>query len=105
MDELSKEVKELRKQGTAPAAAAPPPAAKPAPSEAQGMPTPTPKAVAKEAPKEPLFEKFLKGFYGTLDVSFDDVTKGINGLTAYQYSLSDPTNPYSTPIQGAPSSP
>ena len=67
------------------------------------MPAPTPKAAAaKEAPKEPLFEKFLKGFYGTLDVSFDDVTKGINGLTAYQYSLSDPTNPYSTPIQGAP---
>src|SRR6202011_720813 len=66
-------------------------------------PTPTPKAAAaKEAPKEPLFEKFLKGFYGTLDVSFDDVTKGINGLTAYQYSLSDPTNPFSAPIQGPP---
>jgi predicted porin len=103
MDELSKEVKELRKQGAPPAAAAPPPAAKPAPSEAQGMPTPAPKAAAaKEAPKEPLFEKFMKGFYGTLDVSFDDVTKGINGLTAYNYSLSDPTNPFSAPIQGPP---
>jgi predicted porin len=102
MEELSKEVKELRKQGTGAAAAAPPPAAKPAPSEAQGIPTPAPKAVAKEAPKEPLFEKFLKGFYGTLDVSFDDVTKGINGLTAYSYSLSDPANPFSTPIQGTP---
>jgi predicted porin len=103
MDELSKEVKDLRKQGTAPAAAVPPPAAKPAPSEAQGMPTPTPKAVAaKEAPKEPLFEKFMKGFYGTLDVSFDDVTKGINGLTAYNYSAVDPLNPSAGVIQGPP---
>jgi len=32
-------------------------------------------------PAEPKFEQFLKGFYGTLDVSFDDTTKGINGLT------------------------
>jgi predicted porin len=63
---------------------------------------PAPAKVAKEAPPaEPKFEKFLKGFYGTLDVSFDDTTKGINGLTAYSYSLSDPTNPNSTPVQGA----
>ena len=32
-----------------------------------------------------MFEKFFSGFYGTLDVSFDDVTKGIRGLTAYAY--------------------
>jgi predicted porin len=71
------------------------------PAVQQGMPTPTPKAVvAKEASHEPLFEKFLKGFYGTLDVSFDDTTKGINGLTAYGYSLADPTNPNSGYVQG-----
>ncbi|MGO9995138.1 MAG: porin [Steroidobacteraceae bacterium] len=35
---------------------------------------------------EPKFEKFVKGFYGTLDVSLDDVTKGIRGLTADSYS-------------------
>jgi predicted porin len=64
---------------------------------------PAPAKVAKEAPPpEPKFEKFLKGFYGTLDVSFDDTTKGINGLTAYSYSLSDPANPNSTPVQGPP---
>src|ERR1700722_3190888 len=32
----------------------------------------------KEASAEPLFEKFAKGFYGTLDVSLDDTTKGMN---------------------------
>ena len=83
MDELSKEVQELRQNngGAAAAAGAPAttaPAAPPAPAVAQGMPVPTPKPAAKEASREPLFEKFLKGFYGTLDVSFDDVTKGID---------------------------
>jgi predicted porin len=98
MDALSKEVKELKKGSGAAAATAPPPA----PAVAQGMPVPTPKATAaKEAPKEPQFEKFLKGFYGTTDVSFDDVTKGINGLTAYSYSLADPNNPNSGYVQGA----
>jgi predicted porin len=50
-----------------------------------------------------LFEKFASGFYGTLDVSLDDTTKGINGLVAYHYApvgaspygpyQIDPTNP------------
>jgi predicted porin len=116
LEQLSKEVKELRQQAGGGAAAAAqqspaqpqqtpvqPPQA-PAPSVAQGMPTPTPKtAAAKEAvAREPLLEKFLKGFYGTLDVSFDDTTKGIKGLSAYEYSLADPTNPNSGYVQGPP---
>jgi predicted porin len=66
---------------------------------------PTPEAaapqgpsVAKEKPevKEPLFEKFASGFYGTLDVSLDDTTKGINGLVAYHYAPvgASPYGPY-----------
>ena len=55
-------------------------------------------AVAKEKPevKEPLFEKFASGFYGTLDVSLDDTTKGINGLVAYHYAPvgANPFGPY-----------
>jgi predicted porin len=55
-------------------------------------------AVAKEKPevKEPLFEKFASGFYGTLDVSLDDTTKGINGLVAYHYAPvgASPYGPY-----------
>jgi predicted porin len=57
-------------------------------------------APAPAPPPEPKFEKFLKGFYGTLDVSFDDTTKGINGLTAYSYSLANPNNPNSGYVQG-----
>jgi predicted porin len=49
----------------------------------------------KEASAEPLFEKFAKGFYGTLDVSLDDSTKGMNGFVAYGYDLVDPANPNS----------
>jgi predicted porin len=98
IDELTKQVDSLSKQQAA--AAAPAPAPTPAPSPA--APPPAPK-VAKEAPPaEPKFDKFLKGFYGTLDVSFDDTTKGINGLTAYGYSLVDPTNPASGFVNTGP---
>ena len=126
MEELKKEVQALRHEqqaaaagssattpgssATAPAATSQPSAATSqpsvtAPAVQAGVPTPTPKN-AKETSHEPLFEKFLKGFYGTLDVSFDDTTKGINGLTAYEYSLADPTNPNSGyvrgPVKGGP---
>ncbi len=79
MQEMQKQLEALSKQQ----AAAPPAAA---------ATVPAPK---KEAPAEPLFEKFAKGFYGTLDVSLDDTTKGINGLVAYHYALKDPANPNS----------
>ncbi len=85
-----------RKQGPA----APPPAAyESGPrTEANGaMPA------AKFEEKEPLLHKIISGFYGTLDVSFDDTTKGINGLVAYPYALNDPTNPNSgSSISGGP---
>jgi len=79
--------------------AVPPSMTAPVPGTVNGMPPPTPK-VAAETSREPMFERFLKGFYGTLDVSFDDVSKGINGLTAYSYGLNDPTNPNSGYVQG-----
>src|SRR5579863_6592852 len=63
MDALQKQVEALQKQPAAPPAA--PPAA-------------TGPAVAKQAPPEPAFEKFAKGFYGTLDVSADYATKGMS---------------------------
>jgi predicted porin len=91
MQEMQKQLEALSKQQ----AAAPPPAA--------AATVPAPK---KEAPAEPLFEKFAKGFYGTLDVSFDDVTKGIRGLTAYAYPTSGAppyvaTGPKGTQITGS----
>ena len=50
----------------------------------------------KEAPVEPMFDKFLKGFYGSLDVSVDYTTKGMSGLTAYPwgYASGAPGSPY-----------
>jgi len=77
MQEMQKQIEALSKQKAAPPAAAPP-----APPAGAGPSVPK---AAKEAPAEPKFEQYLKGFYGTLDVSFDDVTKGIRGLTAYAY--------------------
>jgi predicted porin len=90
MDALQKQVEALQKQQAAPppvvtAPPAPPPAAPPAGP-----------AVAKQAPPEPAFEKFAKGFYGTLDVSADYVTKGMSDLGAFHYSAYDPTNPVYT---------
>jgi predicted porin len=41
---------------------------------------------------------FMKGFYGTLDVSIDYTTKGMNGFVAYPYALApgvtSPTGPF-----------
>jgi predicted porin len=75
MQQLQDQIDALsRKQAAAPAA--PPPAV----AAAQGPATPA------AAPAEPKFEQFIKGFFGTLDVSLDDATKGIRGLTAYSYS-------------------
>jgi predicted porin len=105
MQELQKQVQELKRQQQAPTVAAPPPA----PPPAGAPPTAAPPAqVAKgqgpstpAAPAEPKFEKILKGFYGTLDVSFDDTTKGIRGLTAYPWSFVNPANPNSGYVRGA----
>ena len=47
------------------------------------------------------FDTFMKGFFGTLDVSIDYTTKGMNGFVAYPYSLApgvtSPTGPF---VQG-----
>jgi predicted porin len=75
MQDLQKQIESLSKKQAAPPAAAGPPAGA-GPSVAKEKPA---------APAEPKFEQFLKGFYGTLDVSFDDATKGIRGMTAYAY--------------------
>ncbi|HWY95103.1 MAG TPA: hypothetical protein VNX69_07935 [Steroidobacteraceae bacterium] len=86
MQEMQKQIEALSKQKAAPPAAAPP-----APPAGAG-PT-VPKAAKEAPPAEPKFEAFLKGFYGTLDVSIDDTTKGMSGLVADHYSAYDPANP------------
>ena len=87
MQQLQNQIDALSKKQAAPSA----------PSAAEGPTV----AKAKEAPAEPLFEKFVKGFYGTLDVSLEDATKGMDGFVAYPYSLVDPTNPNSGYVRGS----
>jgi predicted porin len=94
MDALQKQVEALTKQQ----AAAPPVVTAPPPPPPAAVPAPV--VAQKYEEKEPLLHKILSGFYGTLDVSFDDTTKGINGLVAYPYSLVNPNNPNSGYVRG-----
>ena len=95
MDALQKQVDALSNKPAPPAVVVAPPAPPPAAPPAAAGPT-----VAKQAPPEPAFEKFAKGFYGTLDVSTDYVTKGMSELGAYHYSYVDPANPALGYVQG-----
>ena len=92
LDELSKQLDELKKQQQAAAKAAPAAPAAPAAgaAAAAGPPKPAP-------PAEPAFDKFMKGFFGTLDVSVDYTTKGMSDLQAYHWSY-DPA--IVTPVPG-----
>jgi predicted porin len=94
MDALQKQIDAMSKQPqqpAPPAVVAAPPAAPP-PSAGPALP--------KQLPAEPAFEKFAKGFYGTLDVSADYVTKGESSLGAYQWSYANPANPAAGFVQG-----
>src|SRR5271155_733588 len=95
MDALQKQVEALTKQQAATAAAvAPAPAPAPAPAAPPSIgPAPQGPTVAKQVPPEPAFEKFVKGFFGTLDVSVDYATKGMSELGAFHYTPFDPANP------------
>jgi Gram-negative porin len=49
---------------------------------------------------------FIKGFFGTLDVSIDETTKGINGMVAYPYSCTGANGgPPCTANTGSPKAP
>jgi predicted porin len=93
MDALQKQIDAVSNKPAPPAVVVAPP---PAPPPVTG---PT---VAKQAPPEPAFEKFAKGFYGTLDVSTDYATKGISQLGAFHYGYVDPANPALGYAQGGP---
>jgi type II secretory pathway pseudopilin PulG len=73
MQDLQKQIQTLsKKQPTAPAEAGPPSS-----------------AAAKPEEKEPLLHQIIKGFYGTLDVSLDEMTKGMTG-PAYGWNCTSP---------------
>src|SRR5882762_10070324 len=89
IDELNQEVDALAKKQEQQAAAAAAAAAKPAAAPAVGPPA-EPKFEAyvkdqKEKGAEPKLAAFMKGFFGTLDVSIDETTKGMSDLIAYHF--------------------
>jgi predicted porin len=101
MQELQKQVQQLKQQQAQPTVAAPAQPAAPI-----VVPAPPAPAVAKQGPPaEPAFDKFVKGFYGTLDVSADYATKGMSTLGAYHWSPYDPANPGSYSITGQKGNP
>jgi predicted porin len=87
IEALSKELDAIQKQQQA-AAAAPAPAG-------------TAAAAPKEVAAETKFDKFLKGFYGTFDLSLDDTTKGINQTSAFHWSYANPLDPSSGLVMGS----
>lgn len=100
MQELQKQVQALTRQQAPQQAVQPAPQPANPPMRAPAGPPPEegagPSVAGRGfAEKEPLLHKIMSGFYGTMDVSFDDTTKGINGLVAYHYALKDPNNPNS----------
>jgi predicted porin len=90
MDALQKQIDAMSNKPAPPPVVVAPPAA----------PPPVTGPTVAKAPPEPAFEKFAKGFYGTLDVSADYVTKGMSELGAYHFSYVDPTNPALGYVQG-----
>ncbi len=74
---MQQQMQELQKQIDAMSAKQAAAAAGPPMSAAAGG------AKSAEASSEPKFDKFLKGFYGSMDVSIDYTTKGMNNFVAY----------------------
>ena len=93
MDALQKQIDAMSNKPAPPAVVAAPPAAPPSAT--------TGPAAAKKVSAEPAFDKFAKGFYGTLDVSTDYVTKGMSDLGAYHFSYANPANLAAGFVQGA----
>ena len=104
IQELSRKVETLSQEEAAQKKAAAEAAATgPKPGALMSIAAPAPKAAA--ASTEPLFEKFLKGFFGTLDLSVDYTTKGMDNLVAFPwgYATGAPGSPYV--MTGGPKSP
>ena len=88
IEALSKELDAIQKQQQQQAAAV---AAAPAGTAA---------AAPKEAGAETKFDKFMKGFYGNLNVSLDETTKGIDQTSAFHWSYTNPLDPGSGLVVG-----
>lgn len=99
IDDLTKQVENMKQQQQQQQAAVLAPAAVPQPVQGPGAAPEVPK-VAKAASAETKFDQFMKGFYGTFDVSIDDTTKGIDQKSAYSWGLANPLDPNSGFVRG-----
>jgi predicted porin len=84
MEELSKELQALQKQQQQQN------------QDVQKAAVAANKAAETAGKGQTAFNNFMKGFFGTLDVSVDYTTKGMNGLVAYPwgYASGAPGSPY-----------
>ena len=95
VDDLNRQLQALKQQQ---ATAAPAPAGTQVATEVQT------KSAPPAASSEPKFDAFIKGFYGLLDVSLDETTKGMDGMIAYHIQNGglgpglDYTNPKGGPV-------
>jgi predicted porin len=76
----------------APGASSPPMPTETTPAPGASAP---PTLAPSAPPAESRLDRLLKGFYGTLDVSFDVTTKGMAGLVAFPYALNNLDDPNS----------
>lgn len=95
IDDLAKQLDTMKReqQEQAAKAAAAPAAPSVAPSGAVA-------ATGKAAAEDTKFDKFMKGFFGTLDASMDYTTKGIDQLSAYHWNYANPLDPGSGLVRG-----
>src|SRR5665213_335377 len=102
LDALSAELESMKKAnaGTAASAATAANTAAPASAASPASNATPAKMASKEAAPEPKLDKFLKGFYGTLNVSLDDTTKGIDQTSAFHWSYVNPLDPKSGLVRG-----
>jgi hypothetical protein len=104
IDDLARQLDEMKhEQSRAAQAAQGAPAAAPGGAAPSGAAVKGGGAAEGKAPATPesKLDKFLKGFYGTFDVSFDDTTKGILGEKAFGFSYANPLDPHSGLVVGA----
>jgi predicted porin len=96
MQQLQQQLNDMSKKQSEAASAGPPVSAAPAPASKA-------KKEGKEEAMTPFEKKvdtFLKGFYGSLDVSFDATTKGIYNPIAYPWSFT--AGPGTPLVHGGP---
>jgi len=103
IDDLARQLDAMKKEQQeqqAKAAATPAAPAAPATGAGPAAPSVAKSGGKKEAEPETKFDRFMKGFFGTFDVSLDDTTKGIDQKSAFHWNYANPLDPSSGLVRG-----